>query len=94
MIALHNAGIVVDNPATLVGMGDLKQPSVILATLGFFLIVGLESLKVRGAVLIGILAVTVAVDRDGRHAVRRRSCRCHLRWHLPSCSWTSPVPSM
>ncbi|MFK2914741.1 NCS2 family permease [Pseudomonas sp. 3HC3] len=60
LIALHNAGIVVDNPATLVGMGDLKQPSVILATLGFFLIVGLESLKVRGAVLIGILAVTVA----------------------------------
>ena len=60
LIALHNAGIVVDNPATLVGMGDLKQPSVLLATLGFFLIVGLESLKVRGAVLIGILAVTVA----------------------------------
>ncbi|MCE5979743.1 NCS2 family permease [Pseudomonas sp. JR33AA] len=60
LIALHNAGIVVDNPATLVGMGDLKQPSVILATLGFFLIVGLESLNVRGAVLIGILAVTVA----------------------------------
>ncbi|ENY77242.1 xanthine/uracil/vitamin C permease [Pseudomonas putida TRO1] len=60
LIALHNAGIVVDNQATLVGMGDLKQPSVILATLGFFLIVGLESLKVRGAVLIGILAVTVA----------------------------------
>ncbi|TRO31328.1 NCS2 family permease [Pseudomonas putida] len=60
LIALHNAGIVVDNPATLVGMGDLKQPSVILATLGFFLIVGLESLQVRGAVLIGILAVTVA----------------------------------
>ena len=60
LIALNNAGIVVDNPATLVGMGDLKQPPVILATLGFFLIVGLESLKVRGAVLIGILAVTVA----------------------------------
>lgn len=59
-IALHNAGIVVDNPATLVGLGDLKQPAPILATLGFFLIVGLESLKVRGAVLIGILAVTIA----------------------------------
>ncbi|MCP5837647.1 NCS2 family permease, partial [Klebsiella pneumoniae] len=55
-----NAGIVVDNPATLVGLGDLKQPAPILATLGFFLIVGLESLKVRGAVLIGILAVTIA----------------------------------
>ncbi|WP_312933463.1 NCS2 family permease [Pseudomonas sp.] len=60
LIALHNAGIVVDNPATLVGLGDLSQPAPILATLGFFLIVGLESLKVRGAVLIGILVVTVA----------------------------------
>lgn len=49
-----------DNPATLVGLGDLKQPAPILATLGFFLIVALEALKVRGAVLIGILAVTLA----------------------------------
>ena len=59
LIALHNAGIVVDNPATLVGLGDLREPAPILATLGFFLIVGLEALKVRGAVLIGIMAVTV-----------------------------------
>jgi len=59
LIALQNAGIVVDNPATLVGLGDLKQPGAILAALGFMLIVGLEALKVRGAVLIGILAVTV-----------------------------------
>ncbi|MGE7993056.1 NCS2 family permease [Pseudomonas sp. NPDC089554] len=60
LIALNNAGIVVDNPATLVGLGDLKQPAPILAALGFFLIVGLEALKVRGAVLIGILLVTLA----------------------------------
>ncbi|MFF7705983.1 solute carrier family 23 protein [Pseudomonas sp. NPDC007930] len=59
LIALQNAGIVVDNPATLVGLGDLKQPGALLAVLGFVLIVGLEALKVRGAVLIGILAVTV-----------------------------------
>ena len=59
LIALHNAGIVVDNPATLVGLGDLRQPAPILATLGFFLIVALEAMKLRGAVLIGILAVTV-----------------------------------
>lgn len=59
LIALHNAGIVVSNPATMVGLGDLKQPAPILATLGFALIVSLEALKVRGAVLIGILAVTI-----------------------------------
>ena len=50
----------VANKATLVGMGDLSQPKVILASLGFALIVALEALRVRGAVLIGILAVTVA----------------------------------
>ena len=60
LIALGNAGIVVANKATLVGMGDLAQPKVILASLGFALIVALEAMKVRGAVLIGILAVTIA----------------------------------
>ncbi|POF90770.1 NCS2 family permease [Pseudomonas putida] len=60
LIALNNAGIVVGNPATLVGLGDLKKPAPVLAALGFFLIVALEAMKIRGAVLIGILAVTVA----------------------------------
>ncbi len=59
LIALHNAGIVVGNPATMVGLGDLKQPAPILATLGFAVIVALDALKVRGAVLIGILGVTI-----------------------------------
>ncbi|HBX57721.1 NCS2 family permease [Pseudomonas sp. UBA2684] len=59
LIALQSAGIVVDNPATLVGMGDLSKPSALLAILGFFLIIGLEARKVTGAVLIGILVVTV-----------------------------------
>jgi AGZA family xanthine/uracil permease-like MFS transporter len=59
LIALHNAGIVVGNPNTLVGMGDLTKPAPILAILGFMLIVALEALAVRGAVLIGILAVTI-----------------------------------
>jgi AGZA family xanthine/uracil permease-like MFS transporter len=59
LIGLHEAGIVVGNPATMVGLGDLKAPGPVLAILGFFLIVGLEALKVRGAVLIGILAVTI-----------------------------------
>ncbi|EGH17593.1 xanthine/uracil permease family protein, partial [Pseudomonas savastanoi pv. glycinea str. race 4] len=51
--------LVNSNPATIIGMGDLKQPAPVLATLGFFLIVALDHLKVRGAVLIGILAVTL-----------------------------------
>ncbi len=60
IIALKNAGVVVDHPATLVTLGDPTSWPFILAFLGFFVIVALDRLKVPGAVIIGILAVTVA----------------------------------
>lgn len=59
LIALKNAGIVVDNPATLVGLGDLTATGTLLAILGFFIIAALDALKIRGSILIGILVVTV-----------------------------------
>lgn len=58
LIALKEAGLVVDNPATLVGLGDLHSPGPLLAILGFVLIVALEARRVTGAVMIGILVVT------------------------------------
>ena len=51
LIALKNAGIIVDNPATLVGLGDIKQPAVLLALFGFLMIVVLHQFKVRGAII-------------------------------------------
>ena len=59
LIALKNAGIVVGNPATLVGLGDLTAAGTLLAIAGFFIIGALDALKVRGSILIGILVVTV-----------------------------------
>lgn len=58
LIALKSAGIVVDNPATLVGAGDMTQPGPLLAALGFMLIVALAYRRVTGAVMIGILVIT------------------------------------
>lgn len=58
--SLRGAGLVVGSPATLVALGDVHQPSVILAVIGFFVIVTLDHLRVKGAILIGILAVTAA----------------------------------
>ncbi len=58
LIALQNAGIVAANPSTMVGLGNLGSPAALLAILGFFLIIGLEALRVTGAVLISILVVT------------------------------------
>lgn len=59
LIALKSSGIVVDNPATFVGLGDLTQTGTLLAIAGFFIIAALDAMKVRGAILIGILIVTV-----------------------------------
>jgi len=59
LIALKNAGIVVDNPATLVGLGDIKTPEALLFFGGFVLICALAFRQVTGAVMIGILAITL-----------------------------------
>jgi AGZA family xanthine/uracil permease-like MFS transporter len=59
LIALKNAGIVVASEATFVTLGHLTDAGPLLALLGFFLIAALDAWKVRGAILIGILVVTV-----------------------------------
>jgi adenine/guanine/hypoxanthine permease len=59
LIALENASIVVSNPATLVTHGNLTTWPVVMATLGFVLIVALEHRRVMGGVIIGILVVTI-----------------------------------
>jgi AGZA family xanthine/uracil permease-like MFS transporter len=58
IIALKNAGIVIANPATIVGLGDVKAPEALLMFGGFILICGLSYRRVTGAVVIGIIAVT------------------------------------
>jgi AGZA family xanthine/uracil permease-like MFS transporter len=59
IIALKSAGIVAPSKATYVTLGDLHTAPVVLATLGFFVIAVLDKLKVPGAILIGIILVTV-----------------------------------
>ena len=71
LIALKGSGVVVGNEATLVHMGEFRlpvegQPGVytpnwpmLLALLGFFIIVVLDYFRVRGAIIIGILGVTL-----------------------------------
>jgi adenine/guanine/hypoxanthine permease len=58
IIALEEAHVVVAQPATLVTLGDLKNPVAILMLLGFVLIAGLNYRRILGGTLIGILVVT------------------------------------
>lgn len=59
LIGLKNAGVVVDHPATLVGLGKIMTPVVGMAILGFFVIAILDYRKVPGAIMISILGVTI-----------------------------------
>jgi AGZA family xanthine/uracil permease-like MFS transporter len=57
-IALKNAGIVVDSPATLLTLGDITSFSALMAAIGLFIIVGLVNRNINGAVMISILLIT------------------------------------
>ncbi len=58
-IGLKNAGIVTDNSATLVTIGDMSQWGAIMACLGFVIIAALYHKRVTGSVMIGILSITL-----------------------------------
>lgn len=59
IIALKSSGIVIASEATFVTLGHLTTTGPLLAILGFFIIASLDGLKVPGAILIGILVITV-----------------------------------
>ena len=58
-IGLQGAGIIVDNPATLVGLGKITEGTALLGLIGLFITAGLVMAKVRGGILWGILATTL-----------------------------------
>ncbi|MFZ0430138.1 MAG: NCS2 family permease [Acidobacteriota bacterium] len=55
VVGLEWSGVVVDNPATLIGLGTLRSPPTLLALLGIALTISLLTLGFRAAILVGIL---------------------------------------
>ena len=60
IIGLKSAGIITAHPATLVTIGNLKAPAVVIAVVAFLLMAALDARKIPGAILIGILAAAGA----------------------------------
>jgi len=58
-IGLRNAGIIVSDPATIVGLGNLRNPQTELAVFGLLLIALLQVFRVRASMLIGILGTAL-----------------------------------
>jgi AGZA family xanthine/uracil permease-like MFS transporter len=59
IIALSGSGVIVTNEATMVGLGDLTEQPAIFLLFGFVVIAALSARRVVGAVVIGMLLVTL-----------------------------------
>ncbi|MGA1847404.1 NCS2 family permease [Deferribacter abyssi] len=59
LIGMKEAGIVVDNPATLVSLGNITEHSPLLTIIGVIIIGALIARRVRGAILIGIIFIWI-----------------------------------
>ena len=59
IIGLMNGGIISDHPATLLTLGDLSAPQPLMACLGFLIIMGLAVRNIPGAIILGILSITL-----------------------------------
>ncbi len=57
-IGMQNAGIIVHNDSTLVGLGEITKGTAMLAMVGLLITSGLVMAKIRGGILWGILITT------------------------------------
>ncbi|MGB9878931.1 MAG: solute carrier family 23 protein, partial [Candidatus Pelagibacter ubique] len=65
IIGLQIMEVVVDNPVTLVQLGDLSDPLVLLGCAAFILMVVLEKMKIKGNIIIGILLFSIIAWATG-----------------------------
>ncbi len=59
LIGLNNAGLLSNSTGTVIGMGDLGQPTTLLALFGLILTVVLVVVKVKGALFLSIIGTSV-----------------------------------
>jgi AGZA family xanthine/uracil permease-like MFS transporter len=65
IIGLEIMGVIGDHPVTLVTIGDIKNPLVILGCLTFVFMIVLEKMKIKGNIIIGILLFSIIAWSTG-----------------------------
>jgi AGZA family xanthine/uracil permease-like MFS transporter len=58
LIGLEHGNLIVASPSTLVRLGDFRQPVALVSILGLLIMIVLLAYRIRGAILLGILATT------------------------------------
>jgi AGZA family xanthine/uracil permease-like MFS transporter len=65
LIGLEYGNLIVASPATLVRLGDFRQPVALVSVLGLLVMIVLVGYRVRAAILLGILATTAIAAASG-----------------------------
>ena len=58
-IGLKSMGMVVANPAVLVGVGNFKNPNVLLGVLGLILVLAFYSWRIKGAFILAVFLTSI-----------------------------------
>ncbi len=58
-IGLKSMGMIIANPAVLVGVGNFKNPNVLLGVLGLVLVFAFYSWKIKGAFILAVLTTSI-----------------------------------
>jgi adenine/guanine/hypoxanthine permease len=82
-IGLRNAGLIQPSPATMVTIGNLRNPNAALAAFGILLIAVLQAWNVRAAILVGILGTTLVGALAGL-----------VQWHPQAFRWEDMSATM
>ena len=96
-IGFRNSGLVIADKETLVALGNLRYPTTYLALFGLILMVALEVKKVRGSILIGVLATTALAWAlalailHGPGAFTAMLSTASIQWAQDLVHWT-PAP--
>ena len=64
-IGLKSMGMVVANPAVLVGVGNFKNPNVLLGVLGLILVLAFYSWRIKGAFILAVFLTSIIAWASG-----------------------------
>ena len=78
-IGLKNGGLIIDNASTYLSLGDIRKPETLLAGVGFILIAILSIKKIQGAIIIGILSITLIAQLLGLNCIHYQNINCFLQ---------------
>ena len=65
IIGLEIMGVVADHPVTLVTIGDMKNPLILLGCLAFVSMIVMEKLNIKGNIIIGIIVFSIIAWASG-----------------------------